>query len=123
MIKRILPQFQHLVVGDKIFFGQDELTVAALEPCRAPVLSNKGHGMEWVWQFGLYPLDNKRTRLVNRGIERIPNKCACVDRHACHGASCIHHDAAHVGREERAEALRDQRAARAGDTGSDRTAA
>jgi hypothetical protein len=29
--------------------------------------------MEWVWQFGLYPLDARRTRLVSRGAERTPN--------------------------------------------------
>jgi hypothetical protein len=28
--------------------------------------------MEWVWQFGLYPLDDQRTRLVTRGSERLP---------------------------------------------------
>jgi hypothetical protein len=31
------------------------------------------HGMEWVWQFGLYPLDDQRTRLVDRDTERVPN--------------------------------------------------
>jgi hypothetical protein len=29
--------------------------------------------MEWVWQFGLYPLDDERTRLVSRGTERVPS--------------------------------------------------
>jgi hypothetical protein len=47
--------------------------VTALEPSRALVLSYKAHGFEWVWQFGLYPLDNNRTRLVSRGTERVPN--------------------------------------------------
>jgi hypothetical protein len=71
---RVMPEFQHLVVGDKIRLGpREELTVTALEPARALVLSYKGHGMEWVWQFGLYPLDHNRTRLVSRGTERIPN--------------------------------------------------
>ena len=27
----------------------------------------------WVWQFGLYPLDEQRTRLVTRGTERVPS--------------------------------------------------
>jgi hypothetical protein len=26
----------------------------------------------WVWQFGLYPLDDQRTRFVTRGTERVP---------------------------------------------------
>jgi len=29
--------------------------------------------MEWVWQFGLHPPDSRRTRLVSRGTERVPN--------------------------------------------------
>lgn len=71
---RVLHEFQHLAVGDKILLGQrEELTVAALEPSRALVLSYKAHGFEWVWQFGLYPLDDNRTRLVTRGTERVPN--------------------------------------------------
>jgi hypothetical protein len=68
----ILPECQHLAVGDKILLGREELTVAVLEPCRALVLSYKARGMEWVWQFGLYPLDQDRTRLVSRGTEQIP---------------------------------------------------
>jgi hypothetical protein len=44
-------------VGDKIRLGaREELTVAALDPCRPLVLSYQAHGFEWVWQFGLYPL-------------------------------------------------------------------
>lgn len=71
---RVLPEFQHLAVGDKIPWGHgEELTVTAIEPSRALVLDYQGHGMEWVWQFGLYPLDANRTRLVTRGTERVPN--------------------------------------------------
>ena len=68
---RILPEFQHLAVGDKILLGpREELTVTTLEPDRALVLGYNAHGMEWVWQFGLYPLADGRTRLVSRGAER-----------------------------------------------------
>jgi hypothetical protein len=70
---RILPEFQHLAVGDKIPWGRDELAVSVLEPLRALALSMDAHGMQWVWQFSLYPLDDQRTRLVDRGTERIPN--------------------------------------------------
>jgi hypothetical protein len=68
----VLPEYQHLAVGDRIEWGREYLTVAALEPNRALVLSYNGHGMEWVWQFGLYPLDGQHTRLVSRGSERTP---------------------------------------------------
>jgi hypothetical protein len=70
---RILPEFQNLAAGDRIEWGREYLTVAALEPNRALVLSYDGHGMQWVWQFGLYPLDGQQTRLVSRGAERTPN--------------------------------------------------
>jgi hypothetical protein len=69
---RILPEFQQLAVGDTIFFGREELTVSVLEPLRALVLSYHARGMEWVWQFGLYPVDGQRTRLIQRGTQRVP---------------------------------------------------
>jgi hypothetical protein len=70
---RVLPEFQSLTVGDKIRLGpREELTVTAIEPLRALVLSYSAHSMEWVWQFGLYPMGNGRTRLVSRGTERMP---------------------------------------------------
>jgi hypothetical protein len=72
----VLPEFQHLAVGDKILLGPGEkqkLMVVALEPSRALVLSYKEHDFDWVWQFGLYPVDNNQTRLVTRGTERVPN--------------------------------------------------
>ena len=70
---RILPEFQQLAVGDKIYWGREELTVEVLEPFRALALLDQGHGMQWVWQFGLYPIDEQRTRLVSRGTEWTPN--------------------------------------------------
>ena len=74
---RVLPEFQHLAVGDKILLGpREQLTVTALEPYRELALSYKAHGMEWVWQFGLCPLGDSRTRLVTRGTERMPNTIA-----------------------------------------------
>jgi hypothetical protein len=75
--KRILPEFQNLAIGDKIPWGHGEsLAVAVIDPYRSLVLDYKGRGMEWVWQFGLYPLDGSRTRLVTRGIERTPTTLA-----------------------------------------------
>jgi hypothetical protein len=69
---RVLPQFQDLAVGDEISLGpRQTLTVAATEPNRALVLRSSQHGMEWVWQFGLYPTDENHTRLVSRGTERV----------------------------------------------------
>jgi hypothetical protein len=71
--KNILPQFQSLSAGDKIPWGRGEcLTVNSIEPLKSLVLYYKGHGMEWVWQFALHPLNANQTRLITRGIERTP---------------------------------------------------
>ena len=72
--ERVIPEFQYLAVGDKILLGpREELTVTTLEPNCALALSYNAHGLEWVWQFGLYPLNSNRTRLVTRGTERFPS--------------------------------------------------
>jgi len=71
---RILPEFQHLAVGDEIPLGRGQgFPVAVVEPCRSLVLAGTQEGFQWVWQFGLYPLDTNGTRLVSRGIQRVPN--------------------------------------------------
>jgi len=60
---RILPEFQHLAVGDR----GPSWPVAVLDPRRALVLDMRNlSGFDWVWQFGLYPIDERRTRLVSR---------------------------------------------------------
>ena len=73
----ILPEFQQLAIGDTIRLGAHEtLTVASLNPNCALALLYNAHAFEWVWQFGLYPLDGRRTRLVSRGTERYANTVA-----------------------------------------------
>jgi hypothetical protein len=69
---RILPEFQHLAVGDKIPLGRGpSWPVAAIEPFRALVLDMRNMGgFDWVWQFGLYTVDENRTRLVSRSLVR-----------------------------------------------------
>jgi hypothetical protein len=64
----ILPKFQNLAVGDAIPLGRGpSWPVAVLEPNRALVLDMRNmDGLDWVWQFGLYPVDEKRTQLVSR---------------------------------------------------------
>jgi hypothetical protein len=106
----ILPEFQHLAVGDNIFFGREKLTVAALEPSRALVLSYKQRGIEWVWQFALYPIDKDRTRLVNRSTERIPNTVVgWLFMRVMEPAAFIMNRRMLLGLKERAEMLRLQR--------------
>ena len=70
----ILPQFQRLEVGDEVPIGRGAgFPVKAIEANRAIVLGGEGDGhFAWVWQFGLYPADTTRTRLVSRNTARVP---------------------------------------------------
>ena len=71
--ERILPEFQRLEVGDVIPVGRGGgFPVKALEPFRALVLGGETDGFHWTWQFGLYPVDERRTRLVSRNRARLP---------------------------------------------------
>jgi hypothetical protein len=69
---RILPEFQHLAVGDTIPLGRGpSWPVAVVEPGRALVLDMRNLGdIDWVWQFGLYPVAADRTQLVSRSRVR-----------------------------------------------------
>jgi len=96
----ILPQFQQLAVGDEIPIGRGQgFPVTAIEPYRALVLSGAGEGFAWVWQFGLYPVDQTRTRLVSRNRVR-PTDRGVLDVHACDRACGVSHDAPHAARSE-----------------------
>ena len=62
---RILPEFQHLEVGDAFPLGAKGpvVRVASIDPKRSVVFrSDDGH---WVWSFTLVETDN-RTRLLSR---------------------------------------------------------
>jgi len=113
----ILPEFQHLAVGDTIRLGpREKLTVAHLEPERTLALRYDAHDMEWIWQFGLYPLDANRTRLVSRGTERIPDSVgAAIGMIAMEPAAYIMTRRMLIGLKARAEARRQSRAQMAAD--------
>ena len=108
---RILPDFQQPVVGDKIPWDRKgtEMTVGLVEPRRALALSYEVHGFTWVWQFGLYPLDEQRTRLATRGAERVPRTPLWwLGMRVMEPASFIMTRRFLLGVKERAEALRAQ---------------
>lgn len=113
---RILPQFQLLEVGDHVLLGPDErnkLTVAHAEPPHALALSYERDDFQWVWQFGLYPLDRHRTRLVSRGTEHVPKGAAMwLFMHVMEPAAFIMTRRMLLGVKQRAESLRAERAAR-----------
>ena len=119
---RVIPEFQHLSVGDKIHLGpREELTVITSDTGRALVLGYNAHGFEWVWQFGLYPLDGNRTRLVTRGTERFRNTVTSwLFMRVMEPAAFIMTRRMLLGVKQRADALK---AARTGVTRANRQAA
>ena len=114
---RILPEFQALAVGDQIPLGRGpNWPVAVLEPTRALVLDMRNiGGLDWVWQFGLYPLDQTRTKLVSRSRVRARTLSARVLTHAIEPAGFLMTRRMLLGLKQRAEALR---AADTGETGA-----
>ena len=110
---RILPEFQHLAVGDAIPLGRGpSWPVAAIEPNRALVLDMRNlDGLDWVWQFGLYPVDETRTRLVSRSRVRAWVLWARLLTHAIEPAGFLMTRRMLLGLKQRAEALRAANAA------------
>jgi hypothetical protein len=110
---RILPEFQHLAVGDVIPLGRGpSWPVAVLEPNRALVLDMRNMGgLDWVWQFGLYPVDETRTRLVSRSRVRALPMWARLLTHAIEPAGFVMTRRMLLGLKERAEQLQAVRAA------------
>ena len=122
---RILPEFQHLAVGDEIPLGRGpSWPVAAIEPCRALVLDMRNMGgFDWVWQFGLYPVDEKRTRLVSRSRVRTQTVWARLFTYAIEPAGFLMTRRMLLGLKQRAEALPARTSARGGDSRRNRNAA
>jgi len=114
---RILPEFQGLAVGDQIPLGRGpSWPVAVVEPRRALVLDmRKMGGFDWVWQFGLYPIDEKRTRLVSRSRVRTQTVWARLFTYAIEPAGFVMTRRMLRGVKERAEGLRAGRTGTHGD--------
>ena len=105
---RILPEFQHLAVGDEIPVGRGpSWPVAVIEPNRALVLDMRNMGgFDWVWQFGLYTIDETRTRLVSRSRIRTRSVWARLATYAIEPAGFLMTRRMLLGLKYRAEALR-----------------
>jgi len=104
---RILPDFQHLAVGDRIPLGRGpSWPVAIVEPNRALVLDMRNMGgLDWVWQFGLYPIDETRTRLVSRSRVRTRAMSARLLTHAIEPAGFLMTRRMLLGLQQRSERL------------------
>ena len=99
--ERVLPEHQRLAVGDVIPIGPgDGFPVAAIEPQRSLVLGGETDGFQWVWQFGLYPLDDRRTRLVSRNRARLPRTLESILFMCALEPGGLHHDAADAARSQ-----------------------
>lgn len=118
----ILPAFQHLAVGDEIPIGRGQgFPVTAIEPYRALVLSGTGNGFAWAWQFGLYPLEEGRTRLVSRVIARVPSSVGSwLFMRVIEPAAFLMTRRMLLGLKERSETLRVRASARAGEAAGHR---
>lgn len=104
---RILPEFQHLAVGDEIPLGRGPgWPVAVMEPPRALVLDMRNMGsIDWVWQFGLYTVDEKQTRLVSRSRVHARTIWAWLLTSAIEPAGFVMTRRMLLGLKQRAEAL------------------
>ena len=104
---RILPEFQHLAAGDRIPMGRGpSWPVAIVDPYRALVLDMRNlGGFDWVWQFGLCPLDQSRTRLVSRSSVRTKSVWARLATHAIEPAGFLMTRRMLLGVKQRAEGL------------------
>jgi hypothetical protein len=113
----ILPEFQHLAVGDEIPVGRGPgWPVAIVEANHALVLDMRNLGdFDWVWQFGLYAVDENRTQLVSRSCVRTRSVWARLATYVIEPAGFLMTRRMLLGLKERAEALR---AARVGDSGA-----
>jgi hypothetical protein len=119
---RILPEFQNLAVGDTIPMGQGpSWPVAVVEPRRALVLDMRNmSSFDWVWQFGLYPIDEARTQFVSRSCVRARNIWARLLTYAIEPAGFVMTRRMLLGIKQRAEALA---SAGAGESRRNRSAA
>jgi hypothetical protein len=104
---RVLPEFQHLAVGDRIPLGRGpSWPVAVIEPHRALVLDMRNlGGFDWVWQFGLYTVDENRTQLVSRSRVRTKTIWARLGTHVIEPAGFLMTRRMLLGLKQRAESL------------------
>jgi hypothetical protein len=70
---RLLPEWQHLKVGDEIPIGRGGgFPVKAIEPYRSLVLGGHAQEVDWSWELALVPSGAGRTRLLSRNRLSMP---------------------------------------------------
>jgi len=105
---RILPEFQHLAVGDVIPVGGSAggFPVKAIQPGDALVLGGETDAFQWTWQFALIPVHRSQTRLISRSQARVtPSIATSLFMLALEPAAFIMTRKMLLGIKRRAEAL------------------
>jgi hypothetical protein len=74
-VDRVLPEFQHPEVGDRLSFGRDVMCLARAET--EHVLSWRSLDGRWVWTF-LLEHDHQTTRLISRNRYHLPSLAARI---------------------------------------------
>jgi hypothetical protein len=101
-VDRVLPEFQHPVLGDAIGYGSNLMRIERLEPER--VLAWRSEDGNWVWTFVLEENDGS-TRLISRNRFRLPTFAARVAMLPAEPASLVMERKMLRGIKQRAEAL------------------
>ena len=103
----VMPDFQRVAVGDHIPLGRGpSWPVAVAEPDHALVLDMRNMGgIDWVWQFGLHAVDERRTQLVSRSCVRARTVSARLLTFAIEPAGFVMTRRMLLGLKQRAEAL------------------
>lgn len=101
-VDRLLPEFQHLEVGDTIAFGPNRMRIERVEPER--VLAWRSEDGNWVWTFVLAE-SGGTTRLISRNRFRLPTLAARLGMLPMEPGSLIMERRMLRGIKERAERL------------------
>jgi hypothetical protein len=73
--ERILPEWQHLAVGDEIPIGRGGgFPVKAIEPFRTLILGGHREDVEWSWELAVIPAGVVQTRLISRNRVWLPGR-------------------------------------------------
>jgi hypothetical protein len=99
---RVLPEYQHPMVGDSLGYGSNTMTFRLVEP--EQVLATQSADGNWVWAFVLREQDGK-TRLISRNRFRLPKLKDKIGMIPMEPASLVMERKMLLGIKERAERL------------------
>ena len=101
-VDHVLPEFQHVQVGDVISYGSNRMRVERVDP--EHVLAWRSQDGNWVWTFVIEERDG-RTRLISRNRFRLPTLIARVGMLPMEPASLVMERKMLRGIRQRAERL------------------